>query len=232
MGHLNSHLLWSEYGKSYFKEGLKILEIGPAGYPTYFEKKLIEEGIKTDYQVLDITSDFISDAHQNPKFILANDPLNYPIENDFFDVVFSDQVLAHVSYFWKWYGELVRITKPGGHIITINSYSYPRCPSPIDAWRVHSEGMKILNDFYDLHTVLSTTESLEMKKYKIPAKPGYYYPSASIEKPFGGLSNKNLMINKIKNHWNAVVGRIPLLRAVLLNPVHISFDTITIARKN
>jgi SAM-dependent methyltransferase len=231
MGHLNSQLIWKKYAAPYFTAGKKILEIGPAGYPTYFEQQLLESNILTDYNVLDISERFITNAAANPKFTFSDDPLHYPFADNSFDIVFSDQVLAHVAYFWQWYGELARITKPGGTIITINSYSYPSCPSPIDAWRVHSDGMKALNRFYGLDTIVSTTESIEMEKYNIPKRPGYYFPGASIYKPFGGASNKNIKINTIKMRWNKIVGSIPKLRALLLNPVQVAFDTITIARK-
>lgn len=231
MGSLNSHLIWHKYAEKYFQDAKLILEIGPAGYPTYFEKELLKKSSDHKYVALDIGKSFISGAENNPNFILSPDPLKYPVEDDSFDVVFSDQVLAHVDYFWLWYGELMRITKPGGYIITINSYSYPSCPSPIDAWRVHSDGMKSLNRFYGLETILSVTESVELEKYNIPQKTGYYFPGASITRPFGGHSNKNLQINMIKRSWNRVVGKIPKVRSILLNPVQVSFDTITIARK-
>jgi SAM-dependent methyltransferase len=231
MGHLNSHLIWHKYAEEYFQNAKLILEIGPAGYPTYFEKKLKKNSTSHKYAVLDIGKEFISGAESNPNFIFSADPLKYPIEDNSFDIVFSDQVLAHVDYFWLWYGELMRITKPGGYVITINSYSYPGCPSPIDAWRVHSDGMKSLNKFYGLETIISVTESVELEKYNIPQKPGYYFPGASISKPFGAHSTKNLRINLIKRYWNKVVGKIPKVRSILLNPVQVSFDTITIARK-
>jgi len=230
MGHLNSRLLWHKYAQSYFKDKLKILEIGPAGYPTYYEKVLKGKGIVTDYNALDVASTYISGAENNPKFILSQDPLHYPFEDHTFDIVFSDQVLAQVEYFWLWYEELKRITKPGGYIITINSYSYPSCPSPIDAWRVHSDGMKVLNKYCGVETIVSVTESVELEKYKISKKTGNYFPGTSIADPYGP-SPVNLKINLMKRAWNRVVGRIPKIRAVLLNPVQVAFDTITIAQR-
>jgi SAM-dependent methyltransferase len=231
MGHLNGRLLWHKYAEKYFQNAKSILEIGPAGYPTYYEKELKQHSDNHKYVVLDIGKDFISGAENNPDFILSGNPLKYPIEDNFFDIVFSDQVLAHVEYFWLWYGELIRVTKPGGYIITINAYSYPPCPSPIDAWRVHSDGMKVLNKYYGIETVLSVTESVELEKYHIPLKPGYYIPGASIANPYGNISKKTLRINLAKSYWNRFVGRIPKIRALLLNPVQASFDTITIACK-
>jgi SAM-dependent methyltransferase len=231
MGHLNSRLLWHKYAEPYFRAGTKILEIGPAGYPTYFENTLNRNHIKTEYKVLDVSYEFISGAENNPHFIKSEGEFNYPVDDNIFDIVFSDQVLAHVKYFWLWYAELIRITKPGGYIITINSYSYPPCPSPIDAWRVHSDGMLLLNEYHHLETILCKTESVEMDLYKISGKVGHYYPGASIKDPYNNNTNINLLLNKLKRYWNLVVDKIPKARALLLNPVNIAFDTITIARK-
>lgn len=231
MAHLNGRLLWHKYAEPYFAKGKHVLEIGPAGYPTYYEHELQQKKISLKYDVLDVSADYISGAEQNPHFIMSTDDLHYPVADDTYDIVFSDQVLAHVNYFWLWYNELARITKPGGYIITINSYSYPPCPSPIDAWRVHSDGMKKLNQFYKLHTILSTTESVEMDHYNIAKKPGHYFPGASIKDPYNNNSSKNILINKTKKYWNLAFGKVPLLRAFLLNPVNVAFDTITIAQK-
>ena len=231
MGHLNSRLIWHKYAERYFKEGLKILEIGPQGNPTYYEQALRQKLQDPDYSVLDISTDFISGGEQHPKFILAKEAEPYPIADNSFDIVFSDQVLAHVEFFWQWYGELQRITKPGGLIITINSYSYPSCPSPIDAWRVHSDGMKALNKFYGLETVESITSSEEMEYFGVSKQPGSYFAGASFENPYGPDDNKNRRINNFKKSWNKIVGRIPKLRPFLMNPVQVAFDTITIARK-
>ncbi|MFT3980973.1 MAG: methyltransferase domain-containing protein [Ferruginibacter sp.] len=232
MGHLNSRLLWHKYAEQHFGKEDRVLEIGPQGYPSYYEQALQKKYDAPDYTVLDIRTNFISGAEQHPRFILSEDALHYPIEDNAFDIVFSDQVLAHVEYFWAWYGELIRITKKGGYIITINSYSYPSCPSPIDAWRVHSDGMKALNKYYNIETILSVTESAELAAFGIPEKTGYYFPGASVSKPYGGHSNKNLRINMVKKYWNKFAGLIPGFRSVAMNPSQVAFDTITIARKS
>ncbi|MBW7840180.1 MAG: methyltransferase domain-containing protein, partial [Chitinophagaceae bacterium] len=190
MGHLNGRLLWHKYAESYFEKAESILEIGPLGYPTYYENILRKKSDKVEYKVLDIGSDFISGAEKNPNFILSKDPMDYPIGDNSFDIVFSDQVLETVDFIWVWYKELARITQPGGYVITINAYSYPRCPSPIDAWRVHSDGMKVLNQYSGLKTILSVTESLELEKYKVPLRTGAYFPGASITNPYGDDSGK------------------------------------------
>ena len=170
MWHLNSKLLWIKYAKEYFGKGAKVLEIGPSGNPSYFEKALSQRNLDITYHTLDVRTEFISGAENAANFILAEQPYNYPIADDTYDIVFSDMVIAHVPYFWDWYKELKRIVKPGGYIITICAYSYPPCPSPIDAWRVHSDGMKALNDYVGLQTILSITESLEKDAYNIPSR--------------------------------------------------------------
>ncbi len=231
MGHLNSKLLWHKYAQGYFTQGLKVLEIGPAGHPSYFEKVILEKGLDVDYHTLDVRREFISGAEAAPKFILSEDSYHYPIVDNSFDIVFSDQVLAHVPYFWDWYKELKRITKIGGHIITICAHSYPPCPSPIDAWRVHSDGMLALNEYIAVKTILSITESLEKTQYNIPTRAGFSLPGASITSSVEGQGATTLRANKIKMTWNKLVGRIPKLRAILLNPIQVSYDTITIAKK-
>ncbi len=231
MGHLNSHLLWQKYAASYFTEGKKILEIGPAGYPGFYQQQLMDTNIHTTYHCLDVRTDFISGAEKNPNFILATDAYQYPVANDFYDIVFSDQVLAHVPFFWDWYKELKRITKPGGLIITINSQSYPSCPSPTDAWRVSADGMQALNEYVGMDVLLCKTESAELEHFKITKKPGHYFAGASVSNPYHTANDKNLRLNMIKKKWNNIIGKIPGLRALLLNPVQVAFDTITIAQK-
>ncbi len=231
MGHLNSNLLWHKYAEEYFLPGTSIVEIGPAGYPTYYEKKLRAKNIDLDYKVLDVSTDYISGAEANPNFILSCDPMHYAVEDDAFDIVFSDQVMAHVGLFWIWYQELIRITKPGGYIITICSKSYAQCPSPIDAWRIHSDGMQSLNDHYKLQTIHCSTESAEMEHFKVPKKTGYYYAGSSFIKPHGEDHNKVFTLNMLKNRWNKMIGSLPGIRAALLSPVQVAFDTISIAQK-
>lgn len=231
MGHLNGRLLWHKYAESYFEKAKDILEIGPQGYPSYYESCIRKMNPNVKYKALDIGTDYISGAEKNPNFILSADPMHYPIKENSFDIVFSDQVLQSAGVFWEWYKELIRIVKPGGYVITINAFSYPRCPSPIDGWRVHSEGMIALNEYCKVDTVLSITDSLEMEKYNVPKRPGAYFAGTSITTPYGGTSLKTLRINLAKNYWNKVIGWIPGVRSLLQNPVQVSFDTITIARK-
>lgn len=231
MAHLNARLLWEKYARTHFNNAQSILEIGPAGYPTYYEKAMKAVAREFKYHTLDIRTDFLSGAEASPAFIVSDDPYHYPIQDATYDIVFSDQVLAHVEKFWEWYTELARMVKPGGYIVTINSYSYPSCPSPIDAWRVSSDGMKILDKANGLETILSVTESQELIHFGVPNRVGCHVQGASFSDPFGSGDRKLLLINKMKNAWNRLICRIPVLRSFLLNPVNVAVDTITISRK-
>ena len=231
MAHLNAYLLWEKYAATYFSEANSILEIGPSAYPSFYEINTKRTNGYTIFKTIDLNLDYISNAPTNPNFIKANDPYHYPFPNHEFDIVFSDQVLAHVDRFWEWYIELARIVKPGGYVITINSYSYPLCPSPKDSWRVSSDGMKILNDYAGLKTIISITESLELEKFGIPKKSGFYYPGPSFVDPYNTGDIKLKTINRIKTSWNKFIFNIPILRALLMAPVNCAFDSITIAQK-
>jgi len=88
-----------------------------------------------------------------------------------------------------------------------------------------------LNNYYNLKTIVCKTESLEMEKYNIPKKVGHYYPGASVKNPFSSSSTKNLFLINSKKYWNSFIGKIPKIRSLLLNPINVAFDTITVAEK-
>ena len=230
--HLNGTLLLKKYGLSYFKPNIRVLEIAPfGGFPSYMSRAVNDDSI--EWWGLDISDDYIGDHKTKEKFILTDSEYEYPIEDNFFDIVISDQVIAHVKLFWVWMEELKRIVDNNGYIITIGSLSYPKCPSPVDCWRIYPDGMKALNDFLSLKTVLSISESLEFEYFGYSAKynkiPNFRVEGESIattntEKP------KLLYQNKIKIFYNKLLMHFPLIRT-FMNPVRVACDTITIAQK-
>lgn len=106
--HLNSDLLFKKYATSYFKDNLKVLEIGGLGDPPYFSTVINNKTIK--WYVLDI--DMISNpSYSKSKFYIhSKDEYNYPIEDNKFDIVFSNQVLVNVKQIWMWMKELKKNT--------------------------------------------------------------------------------------------------------------------------
>lgn len=229
--HLNGNLLFEKYARPYFRDNIKVLEIAPFGEPSLYSQKINNKTI--EWFSLDIGFDYIGTQETNPRFILSKEEYSYPIEDNTFDVVLSDQVMGNVKLFWLWMAELKRITKPNGYIITINPVSYPKCPAPVDCWRIYPDGMQVLNEYLGLKTILSEFDSLEFEHFgyseKLKKIPNFRVQSESI-----ATSNvyepKMLSENKIKIFVNKLVMHIPVIRR-FMNPIRIAYDTITIAQK-
>jgi len=75
--------------------------------------------------------------------IVADDPYEYPFEDNTFDVVISGQTLEHVELIWVWIKELYRILKNSG-IIYIVAPSQGPIHYDVDYWRIQPDGMKTL----------------------------------------------------------------------------------------
>lgn len=163
--HANSDLLFKKYCKKYFNEGLKVLEIGPdTKSPFGLKEKL---GFINNWDLLDITD--------KPYLTYPNQPLyNYTIENEAYDLIFSNMVMEHVIKVWDWLRELERILKDNGVIIILSPISEEH-HGEIDCWRIYPDGMRALvNDFTEkLEIELCIFESLEMGanyKNRIPGR--------------------------------------------------------------
>jgi SAM-dependent methyltransferase len=79
---------------------------------------------------------------KNVDHVLSS-PYNWPeIDDGFFDVVISTQVVEHVQHPWRWIKEVARIVKPGGliYICTPNTIHFHEYP--IDCFRVWPDGMR------------------------------------------------------------------------------------------
>lgn len=196
--HLNSKLLFKKYAKKYFVEGIRVLEIGPDGFPSTFENIIYDSSIIWD--TLDI--------YENNNLTYSSaEPYSFPIPSNYYDIVFSAQVLEHVEKIWVWIKELARVCKKGGLVITINPVSWPYHEAPVDCWRVFPDGMKALLDEAGLKVIFSIFESLEFPNFR------RYIPGASL------YQRKTLLrISYL------ILGRFGF-------PVERSYDTITIGRK-
>ncbi len=145
--HLNSELLFRKYLLPYFKDNLKVLEIGPSCGPSSYQSIL--NNILIEWHTIDFeTSSFIGSSVQNLTYKLKS-PYIFPIEDELYDIVLSGQVIEHVEKPWIWIKELKRITKPGGYIITINPVSWPYHEAPVDCWRIYPSGIRALAEETD-----------------------------------------------------------------------------------
>jgi|SRR5882672_999943 len=151
--HTNSKLLFEKYARSYFKPGMKILEIGPGDIPSTFQRLVSESSIC--WHTLDMNKD--------PRLTYrAFSEYEFPVESASYDLVLSGQVIEHVRKIWIWLAELARVCKPGGVVVTINPVSWPYHEAPIDCWRIYPEGMKALYESAGLAVEMSHWESLEL----------------------------------------------------------------------
>jgi SAM-dependent methyltransferase len=174
--HRNCELLFEKHAKSAFKEGMRVLEIGPDAHPSTFQKLVSVKDIK--WETLDI--------YRRPEMgdsltYLANHEYIWPIEDEQFDIVLSGNVIEHVQKIWVWIAEVARVCKTGGQLITINPVSWPFHGEPQDCWRIYPQGMQALYDEAGVRTTLSVYESLDFpKKYSIP------YLAKQLIKPLFG----------------------------------------------
>jgi SAM-dependent methyltransferase len=149
--HPNSLLLFRRDAKPYFKDGLRVLEIGPS-FPSPFRQEVADRAIQ--WETLDI--------YQSPDLTYSTtDPYHFPIPDETFDIVFSAQVIEHVASIWRWIPELTRVTKMGGRVITINPVNWGFHEHPVDCWRMYPDGMKALYQDAGLEVELSNSGSLE-----------------------------------------------------------------------
>lgn len=155
--HTNSKLLFEKYARSYFRPGMRVLEIGPDKFPSTYQAIVGDDSLV--WETLDL--------HQSPQLTFcASSEYRFPILDNTYDIVLSGQVIEHVRRIWLWMQELVRVCKVGGFVITINPVSWPYHEAPVDCWRAFPEGMKALYEDSSLEVLLSLWDSLEIPNYR------------------------------------------------------------------
>lgn len=78
--------------------------------------------------------------------VVAKDPFSFPFEAHSFDIVLSGSTMEHVTAFWKWIPELVRVLRPGGLLAIHTHWQFPEHRYPVDCWRIMPDGMRYLFD--------------------------------------------------------------------------------------
>ena len=221
--HLNSTLLFIKYALKFFKDEIKVLEIGPDEIPSSYRKKVKIKSIVWD--TIDLSPNY------NTTFLAKNE-YQFPIEDKSYDIILSGQVIEHVRKIWIWIKELSRICKVGGHIITINPISYPYHEAPVDCWRIYPEGMKALYEEQGLKVVLSKLESLESYQIQRNGFRNIYYGLPAPPDAFLSMGQfiKSLP-KKLETPVYFIKSNINYLRMLLGRPISCSLDVITIGMK-
>ncbi len=206
--HENDYLLLRRYACDYFEAGQRVLEVGPS-FPSRVQRIVDPAG--------SITWDTV-DLFDHPSLtFLTSDPYQFPIDEGRYDVVVAANVLEHVPKVWIWIKELARVTRSGGHVITVNPVSWPFHEFPVDCWRAYPDGMRALYEEAGLEVLMSRCESLEA-----PERPRRV-PGRSQEYLLGREDGK------FRKPWH--IRSASRLLARVGYPVERAFDTVTIGRK-
>jgi len=155
--HENSRLLFKKYAAQYFKDDMKVLEIGPDGFPSTYNLMLGE--LALEWHTLD--------RYDSPKLTYSSSAdYKFPISDETYDITLSGQMIEHVRKPWLWMPELARVTKKDGLVITINPVSWTYHEAPVDCWRVYPEGMRALYEEASIEVLVSRWESLEAPMFR------------------------------------------------------------------
>ena len=129
--HENSILLFKKHVLPRIESGMRILEIGPNGFPSDY-RKLVQCDVEWEtldlYESEDLTYSNVSEY-------------DFPINDDEYDLVLSGQVMEHVRKIWLWIKELERVCKTGGFVITISPVSWPYHEAPVDVVAFRNYGV-------------------------------------------------------------------------------------------
>lgn len=220
--HLNSELLFKKYGVDYFKDGVNVLEIGPAGFPSAYQKIINNPSII--WHTIDFGSTVYIDSDTANLTYKLKTPYDFPVDNNRYDIVLSGQVIEHVEKIWLWVRELKRVVKKDGIIITINPTSWPYHQAPDDCWRIFPTGIKALANEVGLDVEMCLFESLEKEQILEKDSLSKFIPGRSYN--YGPLNqNINSLIK-----WNKIIRKIPLLKKHFQIPIEVSYDTISILK--
>ncbi len=221
--HLNSELLFRKYALPYFKSGLRILELGPAGHPSSYQKVVNDNSIT--WHTIDFPeSKFIINAVSNLTYTIS-DPYAFPVEDNQYDIVLSGQVIEHVQQVWVWMKELKRVLKKGGYIVTINPVSWPYHEAPIDCWRIFPSGIEAIAKESGLKVQLCFFESLEINNILKVDPKAKFIP--------GEAYNYRKTTSHLRQiiQWNKIVRKVPYLKKIAEVPIEVSYDTISVLKK-
>jgi SAM-dependent methyltransferase len=222
--HLNSELIFSKYGLSCFRSGLKVLEIAPASFPSRYQELAGDPSMK--WETIDfVSTEYIDQAAVKNLTYELKSPYSFPLEDESYDIVLSGQVLEHVEKIWVWLKELKRVVKKGGLIITINPVSWIYHEAPIDCWRVYPSGIKALAEEAGLVVEFARFESVELEQLKQQDPGVYTIPGRSYAYCYS--PKKLAVISK----WNKFIRKVPKAGFFLPIPIEVAYDTISVLKR-
>ncbi|ABM56417.1 class I SAM-dependent methyltransferase [Verminephrobacter eiseniae] len=85
-------------------------------------------------------------------------PYRLPFASHSVDVIVSGQAFEHVQFFWLTWLEMVRVLKPGGHILLLAPSRGPEHRYPQDCWRFYPDAYRALAAYGDLELLEVSTD--------------------------------------------------------------------------
>lgn len=133
------------------RDSIQVLDVGSCVANAQARSyKQIAQKIGVSYTGLDVS------AGENVD-VVAEEPYNFPLQSERFDLVISGQAFEHIEFPWLTIQEMSRVLKPGGYAIVIAPSSGPQHRFPQDCWRFYPDGMRALAKWAVLDEVLCTT---------------------------------------------------------------------------
>jgi len=175
MSRRNCEALFEKYALSNFDKGMKVFEIAPERQ--LHIKKTIDNKVgmnKYDYYYTDIDDEemmkIINDEYNRAEteldknnYIKALSEYKFDVEDNTFDIVYSNNVSEHVRWVWVWMEEIYRILKPGGIVITHNPFTEVYHEAPIDCWRIFPEGFNSLYSYAGFVDMAGAIEHIKLE---------------------------------------------------------------------
>lgn len=88
----------------------------------------------------------------NVDFVI-DDPYDWEIEDNSFDVIISGQTFEHIEFFWLTIEEMARVLKPAGLLCIVAPSAGKEHKYPVDCWRFYPDGMRALAKWAGLEVV-------------------------------------------------------------------------------
>lgn len=125
---------------------LKILDIGSFDKTGDYNYGRILNEEKWTYQGLDL-------REGNNVDIIVEDPYNWEIEDESYDLIVSGQAFEHIEFFWLTLEEIKRILKPNGLFFLIVPSTGPVHRNPYDCYRFNEDSMKAFAKYVNFQVI-------------------------------------------------------------------------------
>jgi hypothetical protein len=162
--HPNCQKIFLDHCVQHFKEGYKVLEVGPPLESKWY-RKTIRQKKPCKWDTVDIRADR-APGGKHHDVTYTGTMYHYPMESNRYDIVFASMVLEHVPMPWEWCRELTRVTKQGG-IVMILAPFVGKKHGDLDCWRVLPQGMEALAEWCDLEIVFTDILDVEPDDYHV-----------------------------------------------------------------